>query len=241
MAGLLILSIETSTGCGSVALTKGDRSDGKVLAEFTLQPDITHSRRLLGTIDAMLHAVGVSYGDIQGLAVSQGPGSFTGLRIGMAAAQGLAMGTALPLIGVPTLDALAGQLAMLTREQICVVLDARKGQVYTAFYQASVAGLQRSSEYLVLDPEALSLRITTPTLLTGPGITACGTWLADHPYARVFQSCLLHPRAASVGFAAVELFQQRSSFSLPTPLYVRASEAELNLQRKSKESAHDQP
>lgn len=107
MDGLLILALETATPCGSVSLTRGEKDTAVVLAESSSRPDITHSRRLLGTIDWVMHAAGVDWNDLDGVAVSLGPGSFTGLRIGMAAAKAIVMATGLPLVGVPTLDALA--------------------------------------------------------------------------------------------------------------------------------------
>ncbi|MCI5207910.1 MAG: tRNA (adenosine(37)-N6)-threonylcarbamoyltransferase complex dimerization subunit type 1 TsaB, partial [Candidatus Electrothrix sp. ATG2] len=84
-----ILSIETATGCGSVALTKGGITHGKLLAKATAQPEVTHSRRLLGSVDWVMQAAGIDWSDLDGIAVSLGPGSFTGLRIGMAAAKGI--------------------------------------------------------------------------------------------------------------------------------------------------------
>src|SRR5512145_300743 len=104
MAGVLILAIETATGCGSVALTRGVGESGKLLAEYTLQPEVTHSRRLLGSVAAMIAAVGIDWSELDAVAISQGPGSFTGLRIGMAAAKWIAMAAGIPLLAVPTLD-----------------------------------------------------------------------------------------------------------------------------------------
>ena len=103
----LILSIETATGCGSVALTGGGVHNGKLLAEATAQPEVTHSRRLLGSVDWVMQAAGIGWDRLDGVAISLGPGSFTGLRIGMAAAKGIVFAAQKPLIGVQTLDAIA--------------------------------------------------------------------------------------------------------------------------------------
>lgn len=238
MADLLILAIETATGCGGVSLTSGDRRDGRVLAEYTLQPDIAHSRRLLGLIAAMMTATALSWDSLDGVAISQGPGSFTGLRIGMAAAKGIAMAAGVPLLGVSTLDGLAAQVPGLSLP-LCCLLDARKQQVYAGFYHC-VDGdghYRRTGDPLVLSPSALINRIEAPTLVAGPGIAACAAQLAAHPLARLLPSAALHPRAALIGFLAAEdLAAAPVGSGGPVgeqaelvPSYVRASEAELSL------------
>ena len=241
MAGFLTLAIETATGCGSVALTRGGLADGRVLAEYTLQPEVVHSRRLLGLIEPLMTATGTAWADLEAVAVSQGPGSFTGLRIGMAAAKGVALAAGRPLVGVPTLDALAAQ-AWGVVGQLCCVLDARKGQVYAAFYRCDATGYRyRTGDFLVLSPEALAARITEPTLVLGPGAAICAPWLADCAEARVAVCAALHPRAALVGFCAADTMAAGATDGSAdlAPLYVRASEAELGL--GAKRSQGEQP
>jgi tRNA threonylcarbamoyladenosine biosynthesis protein TsaB len=236
MADVVILAIETATGCGSVSLTRGGVQDGRVLAEFTLQPEITHSRRLLGSVEAMMKATGTAWQDLDAVAVSLGPGSFTGLRIGMAAAKGIAMAADIPLLGVPTLDALAGQVTVCD-QLLCCLLDARKQQIYAAFYRTDVVGNhQRVSDFLVLSPDELLRRISEPTLVAGPGIQACQSQLANHPQVRLLPLGLLHPRAALVGFCGARLWENGGCEKDVDvmPLYVRASEAELNLRSMKK-------
>ncbi|MBV5316917.1 MAG: tRNA (adenosine(37)-N6)-threonylcarbamoyltransferase complex dimerization subunit type 1 TsaB [Desulfobulbaceae bacterium] len=232
MADVLILAIETATGCGSVSLTAGDSRNGKVLAEYTLQPETTHSRRLLGLVEAMMVAAGTNWTDLDGVAVSQGPGSFTGLRIGMAAAKGIAMAAGVPLIGVSTLDGLAAQVPALDLP-VCCLLDARKQQVYAAFYRYSDDfSCRRIGEPQVLSPEALVQRIQEPTLVAGPGIVACFAQLAAHRQARVLPAGTIHPRAALIGFCGASILATGAAGNGAdlVPWYVRASEAELNLQ-----------
>ena len=229
MADLLILAIETATGCGSVALTRGSVTGGKVLAEYTLQPEVTHSRRLLGSVAAMMEAVGVEWSEVDAVAVSQGPGSFTGLRIGMAAAKGIALAADRPLLGVPTLDALAMQLTP-TSLPVCCLLDARKQQVYAGRYRFTDAGYRRSGDFAVLAAEQLLATLEEPTLLVGPGAAVWAATLANHPLVRLHLSAVLHPRAAAVGLSAATRLAagERGEENL-LPLYVRASEAELNM------------
>jgi len=231
MADVLILAIETATGCGSVALTRGAGSTGKVLAEYTLQPEVAHARRLLGLVAAVMAAAGVGWDQLAGVAVSQGPGSFTGLRIGMAAAQGLAMALARPLLPVPTMDGLAAQVVGHDLP-LCCLLDARKQQIYAGLYQYRQAGWRRTAPFLVLSPGELARRIQEPTLLVGPGLRACRDEMAAQPLARLADTGLLHPRAASIGLCAAQLLADGAAprEERAVPLYVRASEAELNLQ-----------
>lgn len=230
MAGLLTLAFETATGCGSVALTRGDLATGKVLAEYTVQPEQSHSRRLLGSVVAMFEATGLSWEDLDVVAVSLGPGSFTGLRIGMAAAKGIALAAGLPLIGVPTLDALAAQLPPAGLPVYCL-LDARKQQVYAGRYQWNEQAYGRTGSFLVLSPGQLAEKITEPCLVAGPGVFACGDVFAGHSHAQVWHSRVLYPRAALVGFCGALFFAGGEAPAAETlaPLYVRASEAELNL------------
>ena len=214
-----------------MALTRGGLAAGRVLAEYTLQPEQVHARRLLGLVAQLMAATETSYTDLDAVAVSRGPGSFTGLRIGMAAAQGLAFAADRPLVGVPTLDGLAAQVQAMDH-QLCCVLDARKHQVYAAFYRTTAGGgWQRTGDWLVLAPQALVARITEPTLVLGPGAPLCAPWLAESRLARGAAAGPLHPRAALIGFCAAETLAAGGADTTvpPAPLYVRASEAELGL------------
>ena len=230
MADVLILAIETATGCGSVALTRGTGGAAKVLAEYTLQPERTHSRRLLGSVAAMMAAADIAWSGLDAVAVSQGPGSFTGLRIGMAAAKGIALAANIPLLAIPTLDGLALQ-ATAVELPVCCLLDARKQQVYAAFYRYEQERYRRIGAFLVLRPEELALQIHEPTLMIGPGIQACRSLFAGHPLVRLTPAGLHHPRAAMIGFCGARRLAEETAGAAGdiVPLYVRASEAELNL------------
>ena len=114
----MILALETATMCGSVALV----AENRCLAEFTLQTGETHSRRLLAAIARLLKETAVDWSHIDGVAVSLGPGSFTGLRIGLATAKGLVMASGTKLIGIGTLDGLARQFFGAGDILICPVL-----------------------------------------------------------------------------------------------------------------------
>ena len=236
MDGFLILSLETATGCGSVALTRNTR----LLAEATAQPEVTHSRRLLGTVSWLMQAAMVDWSELDAIAVSIGPGSFTGLRIGLAAGQGLSLAAGIPLVAVETLDALALACAAAGAERICPVLDARKQEVYAALYRpgGDKGYPVRLGDDQAMSPQALAEMIDRPTLVAGPAVAVYREVFAQNSNIRLLPPSLAHPRALYVGLLA----QRKLADGLVpnggpvTPKYVRASEAEITMRRK-KEAA----
>src|SRR2546430_9995513 len=125
-----VLALESATLSGGAALVGGER----LLGEVTLDVAVTHSERLMAAVDRLVADCGLSPHDLDGLAVSIGPGSFTGLRVGIATAKGLGLALDLPIAAVPTLDALAGRLPFADTP-VCPILDARKGEVYLSRYR----------------------------------------------------------------------------------------------------------
>lgn len=225
----LILAVENSGMCGSIALVSGSHC----IAEQTLLSKLTHSKRLLATVERVMVECQVTWEMIDAIAISLGPGSFTGLRIGLSTVKGLALATSIPLIGVPTLDGLASQFTC-TAMPVCPILDARKNEVYTALYQTDDTGImQRRSAYLVIPAAELAGLITEPTLFAGDGITVHGSLLREKlgELAVFAPEQLYFAKASSIGFLALSLWQKRE-FLDPggcVPLYVRASDAEINL------------
>lgn len=226
---MLVLGVETSTTHGGVALV-GERG---LVSEYTLNVEVTHSERVLPAIERMLQDAGVTLSALGGLAVSIGPGSFTGLRIGLSTVKGLAYATKLPVAAVPTLEAMAWVLPE-ARLPVCPVLDARKQEVYAAIFQHGPEGLARLMEDAALAPEALADRIRKPTLFLGDGL---------HSYGDLFRRLLgdrfrLPPLAQRGARAAcvAELGRQRllrgeeEPIANLVPRYLRASEAELRRQ-----------
>jgi tRNA threonylcarbamoyladenosine biosynthesis protein TsaB len=236
MAGsLLILAIETATGCGSVSLTRGGLSNGHLLAEATVQPEITHSRRLLGSVDWIMQAAGVNWSELDGVAVSLGPGSFTGLRIGMAAGKGIVLASGVSFIGVNTLDAMAMSFPFIDRPLWCL-LDARKQEVYAACYQPGKEGRpERIGRTEVLRPGLLMEKIQAPCFLAGPGVDEYYDLFSAVKGVQLVSTALCSPGAARVGFLAADKLAAGQTMDPGTavPLYVRASEAEINLRKKS--------
>jgi tRNA threonylcarbamoyladenosine biosynthesis protein TsaB len=227
---VLILSIETSDYMGGVALVR----DGRPVAEVGLASKETHSRRLMVVIKWLMQKLGADWSDLDILAVSLGPGSFTGLRIGLATAKGLAFALGLPLIGVPTLDALASHVIACKGDLVCPVLDARKSEVYTALYQIRNSGeLEKISPYQAISPEELAVFVPygRKVLLLGGGLLLYQDIFVHGLGNRavIVPSHMAHVRAASVGVLAELRWQKEKrpdDFKTLKPIYVRPSEAE---------------
>jgi len=227
----LILSIETAAGCGSVALTRGGVQNGRLIAEAAVHAETGHSRRLLSSVDWVMQAAGVGWSDLDAVAVSIGPGSFTGLRIGLAAAKGIVFAAGKPLIAVPTLDAVVLSCPLIDCPLWCV-MDARKQEVYAACYGAD---RQQSSLAEAIRPELLAAKITQPAVVAGPGLAAYHQLFAHLEGVRLIPPALSSPSAAKIGLLAAERLA-RGEISDPAsavPLYVRPSEAEVNLKKKT--------
>jgi tRNA threonylcarbamoyladenosine biosynthesis protein TsaB len=231
----VILAIDTATAATGIAITRGTRNFGKVVASLGLSSNVTHSRRLLSSIDWLMQQVEIGWEDIHGIGVSLGPGSFTGLRIVMATAKGLVTATGLQLLGVSTLDVLAS--SCLTERLVCSVIDARKKEVYAAFYKTDSNGcVIRMSDIAAFSPAALAALIKDPVLMVGDGAVA---------YKELFEQELggnfsiasseqHEPSAAALGLMCGEQFLAGNVLPVDSavPLYVRSSDAELNLQKK---------
>jgi tRNA threonylcarbamoyladenosine biosynthesis protein TsaB len=214
-----LLAVETSTRAGGVALLEGERLRG----EYVLDVSATHSERLMPAIDRLLGDAGWAAPDLQALAVAVGPGSFTGLRIGLSAVKGLALALGIPVAAVPTLDAIAASLPFSSLP-VCPVLDARKGEVYTCRYRWDGTAMRREWEYLALTPDDLASRIDEPTILLGDG-----AHLVETPHARTAPAHRRGPSPGAVAVLGVERLARGDTVvaSELVPIYLRPSEAEL--------------
>ncbi|MFB3887095.1 MAG: tRNA (adenosine(37)-N6)-threonylcarbamoyltransferase complex dimerization subunit type 1 TsaB [Thermodesulfobacteriota bacterium] len=225
-----VLGIDTSTSCGSVGLI----DDESILSEYLLNIPVTHSDRLLGAIDLTLKEARFAVEDLDGWAISLGPGSFTGLRIGVSTIKGLALATQKPVAGISSLDILASQVSP-TPYLICPILNAGKGEVYTAFYRyGEGSDLRRQSAYQAIKPEDLVKTIIERTILIGDGVRAYGDYLRDSlPSSVLFSPCQLNvPHGSAVARLGLELLRRGEYLDLATftPLYIRLSEAEIKWQ-----------
>jgi len=158
-----ILAVDTSSKTCSVGLSLGRR-----IVDASYTSDRTHSRHLMGMIDDVLRLAGVALGDLDAFAVTRGPGTFTGLRIGISAVKGLAMACARPLLGISGLEALAVQSGM-PRCLIVPMVDARRREVYCAGYRISGGTLKQVNEERAVPPDTLLESIDGPCVFVGDG------------------------------------------------------------------------
>jgi tRNA threonylcarbamoyladenosine biosynthesis protein TsaB len=230
---MYVLGIETATRTGGVAIV----SELGVLAEYTLNIEVTHSERLMSTVDRVLRDTGLPMASIEGFGVSIGPGSFTGLRIGLSTVKGLAFTTGKPVAAVPTLKALAWNTPH-ARCPVCPILDAKKKEVYAALYRQEGMDLIRELPESVLPIAALAEIIAGEVLFTGEG-----SRLFAGEIERLFGArALLAPLAATVPSAAsvaeiALMMLQRGQHADPdalSPLYIRRPEAELAWEKRER-------
>ncbi len=227
-----ILSFDTATNNCSIALTRGGFVNGTVVASVHFSSGITHSRKLLSSIDRLLAEASINLSQVSAIAVGLGPGSFTGLRIGMATAKGLCHGSSKPLLGISSLDAIGASVR--SDKLICAVLDARKKEVYSCFYRnAEKPYASRCSEPAVLPPEVLAQQINEPVVMAGDGVDVYNSlWselLGNRLEIAPARNCF--PAADSIGFLANEAYLAGQFLDLAgsMPAYVRSSDAELSL------------
>lgn len=228
-----LLAVETATGCQSVALMDGL----SVLARYDRDAAGHHAKHLVPAIDEVFKIAGCGLSDVQALAVSIGPGSFTGLRVGLATMMGFRMVTGLPLAVVPTLEAMAWNLRGWN-ETICPVLKSRTGEVYWALYRWQEGDLIKIGEEQVGPFEKLVSAITEPTTLYGEG------WQANRDELwRLFNSVgapvkegaadAMAASAVSVGLVGVEKIRENDIAGHGiAPRYIQRAEAEVMMDRR---------
>src|SRR5919198_4229491 len=167
-----ILGIETSTYSGSIAIVDDDR----ILGELSLGVGPEHSEKLLPMLDWLLKEIGLERREIQGIVVSVGPGSFTALRVGISTAKGLAFSLGIPVVGVSSLEVLAGNLPFALFN-VCPIIDAKKKEVFAAFFRYSdvcrdevTPPLHRISDDMLILPQKLIGIIHEKTIFIGDGV-----------------------------------------------------------------------
>ncbi len=224
---MLLLAFETSAKAGSVALMQ----EGKLLAESYQNSGLTHSQTLLSMAENMLNSCGFSAQDVTHVAVAAGPGSFTGVRIGVAAAKGFAWGGQLPCYGVSTLEAMAKNLAIADGIVVCA-MDARRQQVYNAVFEANGGALTQLCPDRAISLEDLGAELENaekPVYLVGDGSVLCYHTLKDRVKNLILPpEHRMHQRAAGIALAALEQIQKGIPGDAATlePNYLRLSQAE---------------
>jgi len=230
---MLILAFETSAKAGSVALWQ----DGKLLGENYQNTGLTHSQTLLAMAESLITSCGYTPQDVTAAAVAAGPGSFTGVRIGVAAAKGFAWGLEIPCCGVSTLEAMAENFGIYDG-YVLPVMDARRNQVYNAVFRADQGVLSQIKE-----DRAISLadlceelkEIGGPIYLVGDGSTLTYNTLKERIPALILPpEHRMHQRAAGVAIVAERMLQKGKicDAAALTPNYLRLSQAERERQEK---------
>ena len=228
-----ILAVDTSATAASVAVAE----ENKLIGEFSINTALTHSQTLMPMVDELLKNTGLSVNDIGAVAVNAGPGSFTGVRIGVAAVKGIAFPKNLPCVSVSTLESMAYN--MLGNDCIvCSVMDARCSQVYNALFRVKGCTVTRMT-----DDRALSLtdlknelrNINEKVVLVGDGAVLCSKFLGEE-----LENIMLAPfnnriqTASSVAYAAFEKINNGETVKADElmPVYLRLPQAQRELNKK---------
>ena len=223
----MILAFETSAKAASVALL----DKGILLGEGYQNTGLTHSQTLMSMAEALLDSCGKTIHDITAVAVANGPGSFTGVRIGVAAAKGFSWGKEIPCYGVSTLEAMAEGLGIYDG-YIVPTMDARRNQTYTAIFRVDAGRLTR-----ILDDCAISFaelgeklkKCEKPIFLVGDGAVLCYNTLVEKVSGLILPpEHRLHQRASGVALVAQKLLDAgiTGDGASLTPNYLRLSQAE---------------
>ena len=228
-----LLVIDTSTTANSIAVTE----DGRLLAELLVNPEAGNSASLMSSLDMVLRSAGITTGGLDAIGVSLGPGSFTGLRVGIAAAKGLSLATGIPVVGFSSLAMLAMNLPHASLP-VCPLLDARKSEVYGALYRCGAVP-EATIRDMVARPADLLEKIGGETLFLGSGALRYRDLIVEKLGARAhFAPSVCHqPRASAGALLAADLLAQGKVIPAHdlVPVYLRLSEAELA--RKTQKSS----
>lgn len=233
---MIILAIDTTSQAASIALIDEDR----LIGEYTSNAKMTHLEKLMPMVEELLNKCDLSMEDIQGIAVSEGPGSFTGIRIGVSAARALAQAMKIPVVSVSTLKAMAYNLPYYTGV-ICPILDARRQQVYSSAYQwesGTCKEIILPAAYAIEDLLE-QIKVYDDVVFLGDGILPFKEQIIHTlgEKANFATSYIRYQKASSVGQLGLELFRagkQQAYFEVK-PNYLRKSEAERNLEKKRRE------
>lgn len=224
---MIILSIDSSSSTATCALV----SEEKILGEINLNDKKEHSVILMDLIDSLLKRCNLTLNDIDGFAISEGPGSFTGLRIGMATIKGLAFGSNKPCVSISTLDTLAHNVINYNGI-ICPIIDALRGNVYSNIYKSNNGTLKpmmESSCISIEDLVAILKEKNEPVIFLGDGLVKHKDYLNENlsniSFAPLNSN---YPKASSLGELAINLFKSGITHDLNkiTPVYLRKSQAE---------------
>lgn len=234
---MLTLGIDSSASAASAAVVE----NGKLLGEFFVNTKQTHSQTLLPMVQGLLQTVGHSCNEVDVLAVSHGPGSFTGVRIGVACVKGIALPNDTPCVGVSTLEAIAYGGISVEGAVLCAVMDARCSQVYNALFQVEKGVLRRLTEdraLAIADLEKECRAYGEKLLLLGDGAALCHKTFEAWG-AKLAPESIRFQRASSVALLGEQAAHQGSTVSASSlaPVYLRLPQAERELKKRLEKKA----
>ncbi|NLI90277.1 MAG: tRNA (adenosine(37)-N6)-threonylcarbamoyltransferase complex dimerization subunit type 1 TsaB [Epulopiscium sp.] len=236
-----ILAIDASGIAASVAILEDD----KIVAEYTINYKLTHSQTLMPMINEISQMVDLDLSSIDAIAITSGPGSFTGLRISAGTAKGMAFGLDIPIVEIPTLDAIAHNIPY-TEHSLCPIMDARREHVYTATYKWKDGVLKRMTDYQVIPMKHVIENIKAEdnkTIFLGDGIDVYKEMISKEigEISYFAPPSLRLQRAATVALMAMEKFQRGETVSHMefAPTYLRPSQAEREYNEKAKRKNND--
>jgi tRNA threonylcarbamoyladenosine biosynthesis protein TsaB len=237
-----ILGLDTSISVASVAISE----DGRIVAEDSYPrkgsadgsgAKSNHAEIILPLIDSVLHRAGIGLSDVAGIAVSIGPGSFTGIRIALSTVKGLAYGTGMPAVGISTLQAIAARVAGF-EGVVCPILDARKGEVYAAVFRNHGKQLARLTQDALLPilsflEELREVEKTVPCLFIGDGVTAYRPLLQQMSGLQTYiaDEASMPSVAAAIALLSERQFTDQRAVRLEdlAPVYLRRPECESRM------------
>lgn len=226
-----ILAVDTATKSCSVAIVDKE----SLLAEITVVNEQTHSKHLLEMVRLVVKHSGLNLSDLNGYAVTRGPGSFTGLRIGISSVKGFAAAHGMPIAGVSSLDALARQV-FFSPYLICSLIDARRDEVYSSRYRYKDGNLKKEGKEQAVSPEDALDEINEPCIFVGSGAVLYRKVIKDKLggyayFAQAYESTI---RASTVASLSMDRFESDDTDDVETfvPNYIRKSDAQLNPQEK---------
>lgn len=235
-----LLAIDSSSLVAAVAII----DEEQILAEYIINHKKTHSQTLLPMLDEIARMIELDMKEIDAIAVSGGPGSFTGLRIGSATAKGLGLALGKPLIHIPTVEAMAYNFYE-TNKLICPIMDARRGQVYTGIYT-----FDNGKFTIVMDQTPTTMatladklnQMGQPVIFMGDGVPVFKTYISENvsvPF-EFAPAHLSRQRASSVAALGLEYFRAGKTETADehAPDYLRLSQAERELQEKKEQNGH---
>ncbi len=226
---MIILSADTSTDVNTVAIL----SDNELIGEISINAGKRHSERLISLIDTLLTEAQLSIQDIHILSISIGPGSFTGLRVGLSTWKGIAIARGIPLIGVPTLDAMT-RLAPFYNSIVCPILDARMREVFAGIYKFENNNRKTIHENFLGSIHDFSQLLepyknTESIIFFGEGAQLYQNELKQNfPQAQFGEPWWSHPRASTVAIEALHIWQNGYNKNIDEilPIYLRLSQPE---------------